>query len=104
MCIRDRVKGTIHWLSAPNALTTTVMLYNNLFTVENMGEIDTADYDKYLNPESVIEIDDAKIEPSLGEARPGEKFQFVRTGYFTPDSKHVNRFNRIVSLKDGYKF
>ncbi|MEI3152327.1 MAG: glutamine--tRNA ligase/YqeY domain fusion protein [Eubacteriales bacterium] len=99
-----KVKGTIHWLSAPNALTTTVMLYNNLFTVENMGEIDTADYDKYLNPESVIEIDDAKIEPSLGEARPGEKFQFVRTGYFTPDSKHVNRFNRIVSLKDGYKF
>ena len=53
-----KVKGTIHWLSAPNALTTTVMLYNNLFTVENMGEIDTADYDKYLNPESVIEIDD----------------------------------------------
>lgn len=99
-----KVKGTIHWLSAPNALTTTVMLYNNLFTVENMGEIDTADYDKYLNPESVIEIDDAKIEPSLGEAKPGEKFQFVRTGYFTPDSKHVNRFNRIVSLKDGYKF
>ncbi len=99
-----KVKGTIHWLSAPNALTTTVMLYNNLFTVENMGEIETADYDKYLNPESVIEIDDAKIEPSLGEARPGEKFQFVRTGYFTPDSKHVNRFNRIVSLKDGYKF
>lgn len=99
-----KVKGTIHWLSAPNALTTAVMLYNNLFTVENMGEIDTADYDKYLNPESVIEIDDAKIEPSLGEARPGEKFQFVRTGYFTPDSKHVNRFNRIVSLKDGYKF
>ena len=99
-----KVKGTIHWLSAPNALTTTVMLYNNLFTVENMGEIETADYDKYLNPESVIEIDDAKIEPSLGEAKPGEKFQFVRTGYFTPDSKHANRFNRIVSLKDGYKF
>ena len=73
-------------------------------TVENMGEIETADYDKYLNPESVIEVDDAKIEPSLGEAKPGEKFQFVRTGYFTPDSKHANRFNRIVSLKDGYKF
>ena len=99
-----KVKGTIHWLSAPNALTTTVMLYNNLFTVENMGEIDTADYDKYLNPESVIEIDDAKIEPSLGDAKSGEKFQFVRIGYFTPDSKHANRFNRIVSLKDGYKF
>ena len=99
-----KIKGTIHWLSAPNALTTTVMLYNNLFTVENMGEIETADYDKYLNPESVIEIDDAKIEPSLGEAKPGEKFQCVRTGYFTPDSKHANRFNRIVSLKDGYKF
>ena len=99
-----KVKGTIHWLSAPNALTTTVMLYNNLFTVENMGEIDTADYDKYLNPESVIEIDDAKIEPSLGDAKPGEKFQCVCTCYFTPDSRHANRFNRIVSLKDGYKF
>ena len=98
-----KIKGTIHWLSAPNALTTTVMLYNNLFTVENMGEIETADYDKYLNPESVIEVDDAKIEPSLGEAKPGEKFQFVRTGYLTPDSKHANRFNRIVSLKDGDK-
>ncbi|MBQ9510532.1 MAG: glutamine--tRNA ligase/YqeY domain fusion protein [Clostridia bacterium] len=98
-----KVKGTIHWLSAKYALDTTVMLYDKLFTHDNMNEIETADYDKYINAESVEEIKNAKIEPSLADAKQGEKFQFVRTGYFTLDSKHENRFNRIVSLKDGYK-
>ena len=98
-----KIKGTIHWLSAKYALDTTVMLYDKLFTHDNMNEIDTADYDKYINTESVEEINNAKIEPNLSDAKQGEKFQFVRTGYFTLDSKHENRFNRIVGLKDGYK-
>lgn len=99
-----KIKGTIHWLSAPDAVDTTVVLYDNLFTHANMNEIETSEYDKYINPDSVTEIAGVKAEPSLSAAVPGERFQFVRTGYFTPDSKHPGRFNRIVSLKDGYKF
>lgn len=99
-----KIKGTIHWLSAKDALDTDVMLYNKLFTLENVADIpEGKTYDDYINPDSVIKIEGAKIEASLKDAKPGERFQFVRLGYFTPDSKHKGTFNRIVELKDSYK-
>ena len=99
-----KIKGTIHWLSAKYAIDAPVMLYDKLFTIANTGEIpEDKTYDDYLNPESVVRLENSKLEPSLADAKPGEKFQFVRTGYFTPDSKHPGTFNRIVTLKDSYK-
>ena len=99
-----KIKGTIHWLSAPNAADTTVVLYDRLFTEENMNELpEGKTYTDFLNPESAVRLENVKIEPTLAEAKPGEKFQFVRLGYFAKDTKTENTFNRVVSLKDSYK-
>ena len=99
-----KVKGTIHWVSAPNAVDTTVMLYDNMFTIENVADMpEGKTYEDYMNPDSAVEITGAKVEPALKDAKPGEKFQFVRLGYFTVDSKFPHRFNRIVELKGSFK-
>ena len=99
-----KVKGTIHWLSASNCENATVMLYDRLFNIANTGDIPEGQtYDDYLNKDSVQKIENVKIEPALKDAKPGEHFQFVRTGYFTPDSKNANTFIRTVTLKDSYK-
>lgn len=98
-----KVKGTIHWLSAEHAKDTTVMLYDFLFNIENTADIpEDKTYDDYLNKASVTKIENAKIEPSLESANAGDRFQFVRTGYFVKDTKHENTFNRIVGLKDSF--
>ena len=97
-----KVKGTIHWLSAANSEKCTVKLYNKLFTIENTGDIpEDKTYDDYLNTDSVVTLDNCLIEKCLADAEAGEKFQFVRTGYFCKDTKYENTFNRIVTLKDG---
>ena len=98
-----KVKGTIHWLSKDHAKDTTVMLYDFLFDIENTSDIpEDKTYDDYLNKASVTKIEGAKIEPSLDDAKAGDRFQFVRTGYFVKDTKHENTFNRIVGLKDSF--
>ncbi|MBO7310112.1 MAG: glutamine--tRNA ligase, partial [Clostridia bacterium] len=98
-----KIKGTIHWLSAQFAKDTTLMIYNRLFTIENVNAIpEDKTYNDYLNPESLTVVKGAKIEPSLAEAKPGDKFQFVRDGYFCKDTKNENTFNRIVGLKDSF--
>jgi len=98
-----KVKGTIHWLSSEFAKDTTVKLYDFLFEIENTGDIpEGKTFDDYLNTGSVTTYEGAKIEPSLDEASAGERFQFVRTGYFVKDTKHENTFNRIVGLKDSF--
>ena len=98
-----KVKGTIHWLSSKFAKDTTVMLYDFLFDIENVSDIpEGKTFDDYLNTASVEKIENAKIEPSLYDSQPSDRFQFVRTGYFVKDSKHENVFNRIVGLKDSY--
>ncbi len=98
-----KVKGTIHWLSAKYSSDTTIMLYNNLFDIENTGDIpEDKTYDDYLNVDSVIRLEGCKVEPSLYDAAPAERFQFVRVGYFVKDTKHENVFNRIVGLKDSF--
>ena len=97
-----KIKGTIHWLSLPHAKDATLMLYDKLFTIENVNAIpEDKTYNDYLNPDSLKVIKNAKIEPSLADAEAGEKFQFVRNGYFCKDTKYENTFNRIVTLKDG---
>ncbi len=98
-----KIKGTIHWLSAAYAKEATVILYDRLFTEENMNEIDSGDYDRYLNPNSAVRVEKVKIEAALADAVPGEKFQFVRDGYYTKDTKNENTFNRVVTLKDTFK-
>ena len=97
-----KVKGTIHWLSAENSEKCTVKLYNKLFTIENTGDIpEDKTYDDYLNTDSVVTLENCLIEKCLASAEAGEKFQFVRIGYFCKDTKYANTFNRIVTLKDG---
>ena len=98
-----KVKGTIHWLSSKHSTDTTVMLYDFLFNIENTGEIpEGKTYDDYLNQNSVIKLEDCKIEAALNDAKAGDRFQFVRTGYFVKDTKRENVFNRIVGLKDSF--
>ena len=98
-----KIKGTIHWLSATYCEEATLMLYDNLFTIENTNDIpEDKTYNDYLNPNSLIKVEHCKVEPSLLEAQAGEKFQFVRDGYYCKDSKYENTFNRVVGLKDSF--
>ena len=98
-----KVKGTIHWLSKTNAYDTGIMLYDFLFDIENTADIpEDKTYDDYLNAESAVELIGCKVERSLIDALPSERFQFVRTGYFVKDTKRDNVFNRIVGLKDSF--
>lgn len=102
-----KVKGTIQWVSARHAIDAEVRLYDHLFTKENPDDVpEGGDYKDNLNPESLTIIKDCKLEPSLKEARPGEAYQFIRTGYFCVDNKEIKNgnlvFNRTVSLKDSW--
>ena len=98
-----KIKGTIHWLSAENADKVNLMLYDKLFTTENLSDI-PADktYNDYLNPTSLVKVENALVEKCLADAVDGEKFQFVRNGYYCKDTKHPNTYNRVVGLKDSY--
>ncbi len=99
-----KIKGTIHWLSAEYSEEANITLYDKLFTIADTGSIpEDKTYDDYLNRDSVKKLTKCRIEPCLADAKAGERFQFVRTGYFTPDSKNPNTFVRTVTLKDGYK-
>ena len=98
-----KIKGTIHWLSAKYAADATLMLYSNLLTIENPADLpEGKTYNDYLNPESLVVAQHAKVEPSLAGAAAGEKFQFVRDGYYCADSKNKGAFNRVVGLKDSF--
>lgn len=98
-----KVKGTIHWLSAEYARRADVMLYDYLFTLENIDDMpEGKTYGDYLNPNSVTKLEGCMIEPLLADAAPGERFQFVRNGYYVKDTKNADTFNRIVGLKDSY--
>ena len=98
-----KVKGTIHWVSAAHAIDADLMLYDKLFTLENVADIpEDKNYKDYLNPDSLKKLTGCKLEPSLADAKPGDRFQFVRTGYFCKDTHSDNTFNRIVVLKDSW--
>ena len=98
-----KVKSTIHWVSAPHALPAEVRLYDRLFNKENPDEGD--DFLSYVDPGSMEVLPLSFVEKSLETARPGEKFQFERIGYFCvdPDSQSGKLvFNRTVTLKDAW--
>ena len=98
-----KVKGTIHWVSAPHALEAEVRLYDHLFNRPDPGA--DGDYLADINPESLVTISDAKLEPSLAEIETGKAVQFERLGYFTPDSDSTAErpvFNRTVGLRDSW--
>ena len=98
-----KIKGTIHWLSAKYAKDVTLMLYDNLLTIENPGDLpEGKTYNDYLNPNSLTKVENAKVEPALADAKVGDKFQFVRDGYYCKDSRYENTFNRVVGLKDSF--
>ena len=99
-----KVKGTIHWVSVPHAVEASACLYDHLFTLENVNDVpEGTNYLDYLNPDSLSHLPACKLEASLADAKTGERFQFVRMGYFCKDSKNQNTFNRIVQLKDSFK-
>ncbi len=99
-----KIKGTIHWVSAKHAVDTSIVMYDRLFTGENMNDLpEGKTYADFLNPVSALKIEHVKVEPALAEAKTGDKFQFVRIGYFAMDTKNANTFNRIIPLKDSYK-
>ena len=99
-----KIKGTIHWVNAADALDAEIRLYDNLFTVPDP---DAGDFLEVLNPDSLKVLENAKAEPSLAAAKPGDSFQFMRQGYFCVDNKDSTSehlvFNRSVSLKDSFK-
>jgi len=98
------VKGTSHWVSAELAGRAEVRLYDHLFTKPDPE--DGGDFTKNLNPNSLEVLKDSMVEPLLADVKPGEKFQFLRQGYFCvdPDRTEDGRavFNRTVSLKDTW--
>jgi glutaminyl-tRNA synthetase len=99
-----RVKGTVHWVSAPHSRQAEVRIYDRLFTSEDPGS-DGRDPLDDLNPASFERVTGCRIEPSLAEAAPGTRFQFERLGYFCvdPDSRPGSPvFNRTVTLKDTW--
>lgn len=99
-----KVKGTVHWVSAKENVTADVNVYDLLFTKANINDLDEGEYYlDYLNPESLREYKNCVMEASVGDAKIGDKFQFVRLGYFCRDSKADKlTFNRTVTLKDTW--
>ncbi len=99
-----RVKGTIHWVSAPHAVKAEVRLYDRLFRVPD-PEAGDGDFIDYLNPESLIAVE-GYVEPSVRQDPPDTRYQFERLGYFWPDSVDSRPdhlvFNRIVTLRDSW--
>lgn len=100
-----KVRGTIHWVSAAHALPAEVRLYDRLFNHPRPMSQKDADFRDFLNPDSLVVMDQARVEPSLAGVQPGERFQFERKGYFCvdPDSRPERLvFNRIVTLRDTW--
>ncbi len=101
-----KVKATIHWVSAQHAIDAEVRLYENLFSNENPGDVpEGQDFTVNLNPNSLEILTNAKLEPSLAEAKPGDRYQFERLGYFCADldsKPGALVFNRTVPLRDTW--
>ena len=101
-----KVKSTIHWVSAQHAVDAEVRLYDNLFTKEDPSEVeDGQDFTANLNPNSLGVIKGAKIEPSLKDAPPLNRYQFERLGYFCVDQDSDRGrlvFNRTATLRDTW--
>ena len=101
-----KVKGTIHWVSAAHAVTAEVRVYDHLFQVPDPQAVpDEGSWLDNLNPDSLQTLTAARLEPSLAEAQPGDRFQFERLGYFCVDADTQAGslvFNRTVPLRDTW--
>ncbi|MFN8166368.1 MAG: glutamine--tRNA ligase/YqeY domain fusion protein [Bacteroidia bacterium] len=98
------VKGTLHWVSIPHAFNCELRLYDRLFRVEDPSSED-GDFKSYINPDSLTVITNAYAEPSLKSTEAGDRFQFIRKGYFCLDPDSTSEkliFNRTVTLKDSW--
>ncbi len=102
-----KVKGTLHWVSANHCKTATVRLYDRLFNVENPSDEEGVEsFADNLNPDSLVILENCKIEADLSCANAGDTFQFMRQGYFCLDKDSDDNniiFNRTVALKDSFK-
>jgi glutaminyl-tRNA synthetase len=99
-----KVKGTIHWVSIAHAVPVEVRLYDRLFTHENPDGDKEVDFKEYINPNS-LEVITGFVEPSLQSAKPEDKFQFQRLGYFCVDKDSTATklvFNKTVGLRDTW--
>lgn len=99
------VKGTIHWVSEQHAVKAEARLYDRLFTEEDPESDENKDFKEFINPKSLQIIDNCLVEPGLAGSKPGDKFQFVRQGYFCVDPLSTNEklvFNRTVALRDSW--
>lgn len=100
-----KVRGTIHWTSVKHAIKARVRLYDRLFKSPKPGQGED-DWRDDLNPDSLMVTDNARLEPSLADAQPGQRFQFERKGYFCVDSKDsapgAPVFNRTVTMRDAW--
>jgi glutaminyl-tRNA synthetase len=100
-----RVKSTIHWVSAPNAIDAEVNLYDRLFTVENPAGQKDKDFKEFLNSKSLETLTNCKVEPAVQKLKPFDRFQFERLGYFCIDQNTTDKklvINRTVSLRDTW--
>lgn len=101
------VRGTLHWVSAPQSITAEVRLYDFLFSKEDpTDEDDGGDWHTALNPKSLEVLISCQVEPSLADGKPGDWFQFLRKGYFCLDSEDSTPekpvFNRTATLRDTW--
>ena len=101
-----KVKSTIHWASAAHAIDAEIRIYDNLFSNPNPNDVpEGKDFTANLNPNSLEVLNGAKLEPSLASAKPGDRFQFERLGYFCTDLDSTPGklvFNRTIGLKDTW--
>ncbi len=100
-----KVRGTIHWVSAPHAITAEIRLYDRLFNVPDPRGKDGKDFTDFINPQSLTILEGCQLEPDLANALPGTHYQFERKGYFflDPDSTPEHPiFNRTITLRDTW--
>ena len=101
-----KAKGTLHWVSAAQAIDAEVRIYDRLFTDPEPTSHEGKDFMEFVNPESLRVIPHAQVEPGLRDAVPGQSYQFIRKGYFSADadsSPEKPVFNLTATLKDSWK-
>ena len=103
--VTRKIKGTLHWVSAEQAVDAEVRLYDRLFMDENPDGHEDKDFKEFINPDSLTVLSGCKVEPSLGKAHYPDQFQFQRLGYFNCDKDSTELhlvFNRTVGLRDSW--
>ena len=102
-----KVKATLHWVSAKHAVKAEVRMYDHMFVKEDPDDVadPSLDWKSNFNPNSLIVLESAMLEPTLANGKPGDRFQFERMGYFCVDADSTPgrlAFNRTVTLKDQW--